>query len=113
MGKECALTLHEKKADVVFQIASKAGDGVFQAAQEKGFYAIGVDSDQKYIADDVIICSMMKQVGNSILRGSVRLYLRRHTSKWGTTWVADMATGFIGIGWGGRCYPAGSRQPEI
>ena len=90
-----------KKADVVFQIASKTGDGVFQAAQEKGFYAIGVDSDQKYIADDVIICSMMKQVGNSIYE-AVSDYISGDTSKWGTTWVADMATGFIGIGYGGR-----------
>ena len=99
VGKECALTLNEKKADVVFQIASKTGDGVFQAAQEKGFYAIGVDSDQKYIADDVIICSMMKQVGDSIYE-AVSDYISGDTSKWGTTWVADMATGFIGIGYG-------------
>lgn len=99
VGKECALTLHEKGADVIFQIASKTGDGVFQAAQEENFYAIGVDSDQKYIADDVIICSMMKQVGNSIYQ-AVSEYLDGDTSKWGTTWVADMATGYIGIGYG-------------
>lgn len=105
VGKECALTLNEKGADVVFQIASKTGDGVFQAAQENGFYAIGVDSDQKYIADDVIICSMMKQVGDSIYE-AVSDYISGDTSKWGTTWVADMATGFIGIGYG----EAGSTQ---
>lgn len=99
VGKECALALNEKGADVVFQIASKTGDGVFQAAQEKGFYAIGVDSDQKYIADDVIICSMMKQVGDSIY-AAVSQYLAGDTSKWGDTWVADMATGYIGIGYG-------------
>ena len=99
VGKECALTLNEKGADVVFQIASKTGDGVFQAAQEKGFYAIGVDSDQKYIADDVIICSMMKRVNDSIYQ-AVSDYLEGDTSKWGTTWVADMASGFVGIGYG-------------
>ncbi|MDD7652864.1 MAG: BMP family ABC transporter substrate-binding protein [Candidatus Faecousia sp.] len=99
VGKECALTLKEKGADVVFQIASKTGDGVFQAAQEKGFYAIGVDSDQKYIADDVIICSMMKRVNDSIYQ-AVSDYLEGDTSKWGTTWVADMASGFVGIGYG-------------
>lgn len=99
VGKECALTLNEKGTDVVFQIASKTGDGVFQAAQEKGFYAIGVDSDQKYIADDVIICSMMKRVNDSIYQ-AVSDYLEGDTSKWGTTWVADMASGFVGIGYG-------------
>lgn len=99
VGKECALALNEKGADVVFQVASKTGDGVFQAAQENGFYAIGVDSDQKYIAPDVIVCSMMKQVGSSIYDAVCEL-LDGDTSKWGTTWVADLATGFIGIGYG-------------
>ena len=101
VGKECALTLNDKGADVVFQIASKTGDGVFEAARERGFYAIGVDSDQKYIADDVIICSMTKGVGDSIYK-AVEEYLKGDTSKWGTTWVADLATGYIGIGYGGE-----------
>ena len=101
VGKECALTLNEKGADVVFQIASKTGDGVFEAAREKGFYAIGVDSDQKYIADDVIICSMTKGVGDSIYAAVAEL-IGGDSSRWGTTWVADLATGYVGIGYGGE-----------
>lgn len=103
VGKECALALHEKKADVVFQIASKTGDGVFEAAREAGFYAIGVDSDQKYIADDVIICSMVKNVGQSIV-DAVNTYLEESAkgtnTLFGTTWVADMQENYIGIGYG-------------
>ncbi len=99
VGKECALALNEKGADVVFQIASKTGDGVFEAAKEKGFYAIGVDSDQKYIAEDVIICSMIKGVGDSIYE-AVSKHMSGDTSKWGTTWIADLATGYVGIGYG-------------
>ena len=98
-GKECAKALHDLGADVIFQIASKAGDGVFEAAQEGGFYAIGVDSDQKYIADDVIICSMKKEVGTSIYE-AIKAYLNGDTSLWGTTWVADMSNGYVGIGYG-------------
>lgn len=98
-GKECALALNDKGADVIFQIASKAGDGVFEAAQERGFWAIGVDCDQKYIADDVIICSMKKEVGNSIYE-AVKQYMAGDTSLWGTTWEADLATGYVGIGYG-------------
>lgn len=98
-GKECALALNDKGADVIFQIASKAGDGVFEAAQERGFYAIGVDSDQKYIADDVIICSMKKEVGSSIYE-AVKQYVSGDKSLWGTTWVADLATGYVGISYG-------------
>ena len=98
-GKECALALNDKGADVIFQIASKAGDGVFEAAQERSFWAIGVDCDQKYIADDVIICSMKKEVGNSIYE-AVKQYMAGDTSLWGTTWNADLATGYVGIGYG-------------
>ena len=101
IGKECALTLNEKGADVIFQIASKCGDGVFEAAKEGGFYAIGVDSDQKYIAPDVIICSMCKQVGDSIY-DAVKQYMEKgdDCGLFGTTWIADMATGYVGLAYG-------------
>ena len=101
IGRACALTLNEQGADVVFQIASKCGDGVFEAAKEKGFYAIGVDSDQKHIDPEVIICSMCKEIGDSIYDA-----VKQHIDKgddcglWGTTWVADMSTGYVGIGYG-------------
>lgn len=104
-GKECAFALNDQGADVIFQIASATGDGVFEAAQERGFFAIGVDSDQKYINDDVIICSMKKEVGNSIYDAVVKL-LSGDESLWGTTWVADMSNGYVGIGYGEE----GSRQ---
>lgn len=99
LGKDCAIALNDQGADVVFQIASACGDGVFEAAKEKGFYAIGVDSDQKYIDPEVIICSMKKEVGSSIYT-AVSEFLSGDTSKLGTTWIADMATGYIGIGYG-------------
>lgn len=104
-GKECAKALHDKGADVIFQIASKAGDGVFEAAQEGGFYAIGVDSDQKYINDQVIICSMKKEVGTSIY-DAIAKYLSGDKSLWGTTWVANLSDGYVSIGYG----EAGSTQ---
>lgn len=104
-GKECAKALHDKGADVIFQIASKAGDGVFEAAQEGGFYAIGVDSDQKYINDAVIICSMKKEVGTSIY-DAIAKYLSGDKSLWGTTWVANLSDGYVSIGYG----EAGSTQ---
>ena len=98
-GKDCAIALNDQKADVIFQIASAAGDGVFQAAKQRGFYAIGVDSDQKYIDPEVIICSMKKEVGNSIYDAVAKL-ANGDASLWGTTWVADMSNGYVGIGYG-------------
>ncbi len=65
-GKENATTLYSMGADIVFQVAGKTGEGVFEAAKELGKYAIGVDSDQRYIAPDHIIASMVKEVGTSI-----------------------------------------------
>ena len=98
VGKECALALNEKGADVIFQVASKCGDGVFEAAQEAGFYAIGVDSDQKYIAPDVIICSMIKEVGKSVY-DAVVMHMNGEAI-WGTTWLADMSNSYIGVSYG-------------
>lgn len=99
VGKECAIALNDKGADVIFQIASATGDGVFEAAKEKGFYAIGVDSDQKYIDPDTIVCSMKKEVGSSIYDAVSKL-ADGDASRWGSTWVADMSTGYVGIGYG-------------
>jgi basic membrane protein A len=48
-GKELALAMYQQGADIVFQVAGGTGVGVFQAAQEMGKYAIGVDSDQATI----------------------------------------------------------------
>ena len=99
LGKNCAIALNEQSADVVFQIASAAGDGVFEAARERGFYAIGVDADQKHIADDVIICSMKKEVGLSIYE-AVKKFLNGDETALGTTWVAGLDAGYVGIGYG-------------
>ena len=98
-GKECALALYSGGCDVVFAVAGKTGDGVFEAAAEfgNGVLAVGVDGDQKYINPDIIICSMVKEVGKSIydVVSDPDKYF-----KGGTTWAADMATGYIDVVYG-------------
>ncbi|MBQ2700338.1 MAG: BMP family ABC transporter substrate-binding protein [Clostridia bacterium] len=99
-GKENALALYGLGCDIVFQVAGKTGEGVFAAAAETGNYAIGVDSDQKYINPDVIICSMVKEVGESIYE-TIGDYIKDPvTFKGNQIWKADMASGFIGVGYG-------------
>ncbi len=98
-GKEHALALYDKGADIVFQVAGKTGEGVFQAAAEVGKFDIGVDSDQKFINPDVILCSMIKEVGKSIY-GTVANYIADGTFPGGTCWNADMASGYISVGYG-------------
>lgn len=103
-GKEAALSLYGQGADVVYQVAGKTGLGVFEAAQEQGKYAIGVDSDQKYINPDVILCSMMKKVGDSVYT-AIAQYLTDGTFAGGTIWEADMSTGLVGLGYGDDTMP--------
>lgn len=98
-GKELALALYDSGCDIVFQVASRTGEGVFEAAAERGLLAIGVDSDQKYINPDVIICSMIKQVNLSIEQ-AVTNYVKNGEWMGGQIWVADMETGLIDVGYG-------------
>lgn len=65
-GKTAAQGMYDGGADIVYHAAGGSGGGVFEAAQEAGAKAIGVDSDQYNTADpsvqDVIMTSMLKNV---------------------------------------------------
>ena len=98
-GKELALALYDGGCDIVFQVASRTGEGVFEAAAERGLYAIGVDSDQKYINPDVILCSMVKEVGLSIEQ-AVSALLADGTWDGGKIRVAGLGTGLVDVGYG-------------
>lgn len=96
-GKEAAIALYDGGCDIVFAVAGKTGEGVFEAAAETGNFAIGVDSDQKYINPDVILCSMVKEVGKSIYDVVGNLETKYQPGK---IWTADMETGYIGVAYG-------------
>ncbi len=66
-GKQAALQLYDQNADVVFQIAAAAGLGVLQAAEERGLYAIGVDTNQNDLAPGHVVASDLKNVGQAIV----------------------------------------------
>lgn len=53
-------------ADIVFVAAGATGTGVISESQAKGIYAIGVDSDQSYLAPDTVLTSAMKRVDNAV-----------------------------------------------
>ncbi|MDX2159821.1 MAG: BMP family ABC transporter substrate-binding protein [bacterium] len=101
-GKEIALAMYEQGADIVFQIAGGTGVGVFEAAEEQGRYALGVDSDQATIILDTnpeqaerILTSMLKNVDNSLYR-AVDLYLQGSLPI-GTTESLGIADGGVGL----------------
>ncbi len=61
-GKELAISQNARGADIIYHAAGGTGMGVFEAAQEQDFYAIGVDSDQDHLAPGHILTSMLKRV---------------------------------------------------
>ncbi|MBN2898064.1 MAG: BMP family ABC transporter substrate-binding protein [Clostridia bacterium] len=76
-GKEIATVQHQQGADVIFHAAGGVGIGLIQAAEEQGFWAIGVDQDQSHISPERVLCSMIKrvdegvyQVGQSVIDGN-------------------------------------------
>ncbi len=62
-GKELALAQLDQGADVIFHASGSTGLGVFEACQERGKLAIGVDSDQyDEKMPKTILTSMVKHV---------------------------------------------------
>lgn len=53
-------------ADIIYQAAGGSGAGVIQACVDNDIYAIGVDTDQSYLAPETIITSAMKRVDNAV-----------------------------------------------
>jgi basic membrane protein A len=94
LGKNLALTQMDNGADIVFHAAGPTGNGVIDAAKqrgsnlfqlpdnapleniidkyyelERGFFAIGVDVDQDYMAPGYVLTSSMKRVDTAAFEG--------------------------------------------
>lgn len=67
-GKEIALVQNQKGADVIFHAAGGVGVGLIQAAEEQGFWAIGVDKDQSALSPEHVLASMNKKVNNAVFQ---------------------------------------------
>jgi basic membrane protein A len=65
-GREIASTQISNGVDIIYSVAGGTGIGVFEEAENRGVYAIGVDTDQDYLKPGVILTSMMKKVDLSI-----------------------------------------------
>ena len=61
-GKELAVSQYDAGADVIFAAAGASGLGVFDAAEEKKKFAIGVDANQDWMKPGLILTSMLKRV---------------------------------------------------
>lgn len=101
-GKELSLAMYRQGADIIFNVAGNTGVGLLEAAKEADRWAIGVDSDQALIYEDIdieiakrIVTSMMKNVDNSIFRG-LKLHLEGKL-KYGQAEALGIAEGGVGV----------------
>ncbi|MDM8535621.1 BMP family ABC transporter substrate-binding protein [Desulfobacterales bacterium HSG17] len=94
-GKAIANNMYQQGSDIVFHASGGVGDGVIEAAKEKGKWAIGVDKDQNFLAPDNVLTSAMKRVDNAIFDVSKNL----SEGKWkgGETVVYSLVNDGVGI----------------
>ncbi len=67
-GKAATDALISKGADIIFQVAGKAGLGAINSAKQHGVLAIGVDVDQAHIAPNTILFSAEKDISSSVFQ---------------------------------------------
>ena len=61
-GSELAKGQFDRGVDVIYAAAGGTGVGVYQAAEDGGKMAIGVDSNQNYLHPGTMLTSMLKRV---------------------------------------------------
>lgn len=72
-AKELALAQFQSGVDITFVAAGASGNGVFDAAEEKKKFAIGVDSNQNWIKPGIILTSMLKRVDLAVYESIAQL----------------------------------------
>jgi basic membrane protein A len=65
-AKELAMDQYGDGVDVVFAAAGASNSGLFDAAEESGKYAIGVDSNQDWVKPGLVLTSMLKRVDQAV-----------------------------------------------
>lgn len=61
-AKELALSQYDRGVDVIFAAAGASNGGLFDAAEERKKFAIGVDSNQNWIKPGLVLTSMLKRI---------------------------------------------------
>ncbi|WP_088225971.1 BMP family ABC transporter substrate-binding protein [Desulfosporosinus sp. FKB] len=93
-AKSIALTMYNQGVDIIYHAAGGSGSGLFEAAKETKKYAIGCNSDQDYMAQGLVLTSMMKRVDVAVydsIKGIVDKNFKTGTNTYG------VANGGIGI----------------
>lgn len=68
-GQEISLRMNDDGADIIYHASGGTGAGMFEAATERQFFGIGVDSDQAALFPDApVLTSMLKRVDNAVFQ---------------------------------------------
>ncbi len=94
-GKSIANSMYAKDVDIIFHAAGGVGIGLFESAVENNKFAIGVDSDQSYLAPKNTLTSVMKLVGQAVY--NVSKELNDGQTIGGKTVSLDTKSGCVGI----------------
>lgn len=101
-AKELATNMYNQGADVIYHAAGGAGNGLFEAAADLGFWAIGVDSDQYMTFKDSqpelasqILTSSEKKCDEGILLAVTEMI--EGTAPYGTQRVLGLKDNGVGL----------------
>lgn len=72
-GKEAAMAMIDKGADVLSHCANQAGTGLIKAAEENGLFATGDSYDQNFLAPNTILSSTIYNVPALVLAAATHV----------------------------------------
>ncbi|MGN0658939.1 MAG: BMP family ABC transporter substrate-binding protein [Emergencia sp.] len=103
LGAESAQSLQSQGADIIFCAAGGSGNGAILKAEELGIKCIGVDQDQRQTMSDYadyILCSMVKEVGKSIVDVVKATAEDPESFPAGQVFNAGLDGGYVGVAYG-------------
>ncbi|MBB6043565.1 nucleoside ABC transporter substrate-binding protein BmpA (plasmid) [Borreliella yangtzensis] len=97
-GRSIATKMYSNEIDIIHHAASLAGIGAIEVAKElgSGYYVIGVDDDQSYLAPDNVITSAIKDVGRALSLFTAN-YLETNTFEGGKLINYGLKEGVVGF----------------
>jgi basic membrane protein A and related proteins len=92
-----AMKLYDNGVDIIYAAAGVSGNGVIRAARKSGRFAIGVDSNQDYLAKGHVLTSMMKRLDETtfqeidrIVKGEFKAGVKNYGLKAGGIGLTEM-----------------------
>jgi basic membrane protein A len=73
-GREAATSIIRQGSDFMFHVADSSGQGVIQASDESGIYALGAVQDQNSLAPDTVLSSFVLDVDKAY-DGAVKMVM--------------------------------------